>query len=359
MIMKVLLIGGTGRLSLDTTLLCIDRGYDVYLFNRGSNNSTLPTKVHSIIGNINDVETAKTALKDFEFDVVIDYLTYNVETLKKRIDTFDHKTKQYVFISSATVFAPRGEDITEESPIGNDRWAYCRQKLECERYLAVNRGQFSFAYTIVRPYVTYDRKRIPFPIISKKSCWNLLYRVEKGLPILMCGDGEQSVTLTNTRDFAVGIVGLLGNEAAYFNDYNIVGDENYTWNQVIREMEAFTGKTANVVHVPMDRIPRLVPSFEQEVLYDKGLTHSFSNDKIKREVPDFRTTISIHDGMMETLDYLKRTEKEHRYDAHWNSMENIVSWKMGYRAVRPSLRDRWNYFLGESRVIRRIKKILK
>lgn len=356
--MKILIIGGTGRLSFDTTKLCVDKGNDVYLINRGTNNSFTSSNLHYIIGNINNVSDMKNKINNYHFDVVIDYLTYTLESLKNRIEIFDGKTDQYVFISSATVFKPTNGPISESSPIGNDDWIYCKNKLICEKYLALKKNELHFAYTVVRPYITYDKNRIPFQIISKKSCWNLLYRIENNLPILICGDGEQSVTLTNTKDFAVAIVGLLGNKSAYYNDYNIVGDFNYTWNDVIREVEKCTGKKANVIYVPMNMVGKLVPSFEQEILFDKGLSHYFDNTKIKTDVPEFRSTISLSEGIYETVTFLMQSEERRKLDREWNAMENVVSSKLGYKKIKPSLSDRWIYFKSENCLKKYLKKIL-
>ena len=354
--MKVLLIGGTGRLSRDTTVMCVNMGYDVYLINRGSNNDMSYENLHYIISDINDPDDTVSKISGHEFDVVVDYLTFDLDALKKRIKTFDGRTRQYIFISSATVFLPNGEPISEDSPIGNDGWTYCKNKLACERYLQENVNDLSFAYTIVRPYVTYDRKRIPFPIISKKSNWNLIYRIENNLPILVCGDGEQSVALTSTKDFAVGIVGLFGNSSAYENDYNIVGDYNYTWNDVLKELEKFTGKKAVTVNIPMESVGKLVPSFREEVLFDKGLSHVFINAKIKSAVPEFRSTITLSDGMNETFSFLSQNKAQQVIDYEWNAMENVVASKLGYKDNRVSLGERWTYFKCENRLMRSFRR---
>lgn len=357
--MKILFVGGTGRLSLDTVLLSVSQGHEVYLFNRGSNNTMAFDNLHYILGNINDVAGAKAKLEGYEFDAVIDYLTYTVNTLKDRIEVFNGKTKQYIFVSSATVFKPRGEAISEKSDIGNDEWTYCKHKLICENYLRNNASMFSFAYTIVRPYVTYDKKRIPFPVISKKSCWNLMYRVEHDLPIIMCGDGEQRVTLTSTKDFAVGMLGLVGNEKAFAEDFNIVGDFQYSWNDVIREVETYLGKKAVVVYVPLNRIGKLIPSFSQEVLYDKGLSHCFDNDKLKSVVPKFQTTVTLHDGLKETLDFLAANADQHKLDSEWNAMENVVARKSGYDGASVSFHDIWLYVKNERIRVGNIKRAVK
>ena len=97
--MQVLLIGGTGTLSSDTTRLCIQKGYEVYLFNRGHRNIFSGDNVHYLIGDINNFEQAKNIIRDYQFDVVVDYLTFSVDILKSRINLFNEHCKQYIFIS--------------------------------------------------------------------------------------------------------------------------------------------------------------------------------------------------------------------------------------------------------------------
>jgi len=355
--MKVLLIGGTGTLSSDTTQLCIDRGYDVYLLNRGNRNTFKGENLHYLIGDINDVEGVKKVLLGHSFDVVIDYLTYNVETLKKRIDVLGSLVQQYVFISSATVFSGSRGIIDEKTPLDNDGWSYSKKKRLCEEYL--HNTKLPFHYTIVRPYVTYGNRRIPFPIISKKSFWNLIYRIENGLPILMCGDGNQQVTLTHTKDFAVGICGLLMNEQAYGEDFNIVGNNIYTWNDVIRIIEKNVGKNAIVVNAPTEQLANQIYSLKEELLFDKANSHVFDNSKLLHVVPEFTSDITLEIGLTDTLNNLRNTDTLHIIDESWNAMENVLCRKYGYKGVKVTIKQYVVYIMKESAFMCELKKTIK
>ena len=44
--MKVLLIGGTGTISTAVTRLLVQKGWDIYLLNRGHRNDILPDSIH-------------------------------------------------------------------------------------------------------------------------------------------------------------------------------------------------------------------------------------------------------------------------------------------------------------------------
>ena len=357
--MNVLLIGGTGTLSSDTAQLCINRGFDVYLINRGHKNTYKGSNVHYLIGDINQFDSASKALKDESFDVVVDYLVYTLETLKKHLAILKNRARQYIFISSATVYPIQDGVVKEGDTIGNDGWVYAKNKRFCEEYLRKNAKELTYQYTIVRPYITYDRKRIPFPIISKKSCWNLLYRISNGYPILMPGDGNQKVTLTSTIDFAVGIVGLFMNQDAYGEDFNIVGDSVATWNEVVGVIEKKLGKKANIVYVETEKLADKLPVLAGEIIYDKANSHFFNNEKIKRIVPEFRTTLDVETGIGRTVDYLMSSKEIQIVDEYWNAFENVLCNKYGEIGCKVSLKQRWQYFKAQSKLAIRVKKALK
>ena len=97
--MKILFIGGTGTLSKDTVMLAAKNSDEVFLFNRGNSNSRITLKnVNYIKGDIYDFENSKKSLDSYNFDVVVDYLVFNIESLKQRIKLFQNKTKQYIYI---------------------------------------------------------------------------------------------------------------------------------------------------------------------------------------------------------------------------------------------------------------------
>lgn len=346
--MKILFIGGTGTLSKDTVMLAAKNSDEVFLFNRGNSNSRITLKnVNYIKGDIYDFENSKKSLDSYNFDVVVDYLVFNIESLKQRIKLFQNKTKQYIYISSATIFPSSDKVIVETNKRGNDEWIYSKRKLECELYLEDNKENLGFNYTIVRPYLTYDNRRIPFPIISKISCWNLLDRIERQLPIIMCGDGEQKITVTSTKDFAEAMYSLFLNKLSYNNDFNLVGDTVITWNDIIKILEDCMGRKVKTVYVDSEKIVNNIASQREEILFDKGKTHIFDNSKIKQVVPSFGADRDVNEEIKNTVQYLMDTKEMHKYDKKWNIAENIICNKYGiYEKCNVSVKDRvinWYY----------------
>lgn len=358
--MRVLLIGGSGTLSSDTTRLCIKKGYEVYLFNRGHRNIFKGENVHYLIGDINDFERARVIIRNLHFDVIIDYLTFNVDLLKKRINLFNGHCKQYIFISSATVFKNTNEILNENSPKGGTGWIYAQNKYLCERYLNEHKCEFDFLFTIVRPYITYDDRRIPFPVITKKSYWSLVDRVKKGKVILICDDGNAKLTLTHTLDFAVGIVGLFLNEYAYNNDFNIVGDTVGTWNDILHIVEEYVGRKAKVIYVPSETLGKDFSTQKAELMCDKRHSHVFDNTKIKRAVPDFKTSLNLYDGLYRTLNYLSDAPELQKIDRYWNNTIDVLSSRYSKElGENVSVRQRFIYLLQEHKYLGQMGRVLR
>ncbi len=134
-------------------------------------------------------------------------------------------------------------------------------------------------YTIVCPYVTYGNTRIPYPLVPQDNAkeWSFAERIRLGLPIPTFDAGSTPTTLTHTRDFAKGMVGLFGNEGAYGEAYHITSDEPVTWGMVVDGLEEALGVEAVRADVAHDRIYRELPEYCAIVEGDKGRPTRFDN----------------------------------------------------------------------------------
>lgn len=94
--------------------------------NRGHYNSQIPQNVTIYKANIRDIEEVKVKVGKEKFDVVIDFLSFNVKHLQTSFEYFRDKCIQYIFISSACVFRRKTEDgiLLESSPKPNNELSY-------------------------------------------------------------------------------------------------------------------------------------------------------------------------------------------------------------------------------------------
>ena len=116
--MKVLFIGGTGVISTAVSQLTVEKGIELYIFNRGINKIFSPAGAKFIQGDINNFSEMKSLLNNFQFDVVVDWIAYTLSDIKRDIKLFKDSTEQFIFISSASVYQKPLEHylITESTP---------------------------------------------------------------------------------------------------------------------------------------------------------------------------------------------------------------------------------------------------
>jgi len=298
--MKVLFIGGTGNLSADCTLRALSKGMEVWHLNRGNRAGEVPAGVVSRNADIRDEAAAARALEGERFDAVVDFVAFARGQVEEDIRLFRDRTSQFVFISSASAYRkpPVHHVITESTPLANPYWDYARNKIECERLLEEEGHRSAFPYTVIRPSHTYCSSWMPNAFAS--SGFTVPRRMLDGRRIIVHGDGQSLWTLTHARDFAVGLVGLLGNPAAIGEAIQITGDDALTWDAIHATVAAALGVAPAVVHIPSDFIAAVDPERGAHFLGDKTYSALFDCSKLKRLVPEFRTTVSFQEGMRES-----------------------------------------------------------
>jgi len=315
MIMKLLFIGGTGRISAAITKLCVQMGHQVYLLNRGTR-GIIDGAIH-LQGDINDGSHVAELIKNHTFDVVANFINYTPEQIERDIWLFTGRTRQYVFISSTAAYQkPLGHyKITESTPLANPYWQYARDKIACENRLMEAYRESGFPVTIVRPSHTYDRNVVPVSIYGANGQWQVLKRMLEGKPVLVHGDGLSLWTVTHSDDFAKGFVGLLGNIHAIGEAMHITSDESLTWNQIYVLIGRALGVEPNIYHVTSDFLIALNPGYEGNLLGDKAYSVVFDNSKIKRLVPDFCANIRFGMGVKWSVENYLSKPKMQRDDA--------------------------------------------
>ena len=304
--------------------MAISRGIELHLLNRGGRIADLPG-ARSLVADIHDPQGVRTALQGLEFDVVVDWIAYTLEDVERDLALFRGRTKQYVFISSATVYEkpPRHYVISEATPLSNPFWQYARDKIACEERLMRAHREEGFPVTIVRPSMTYGTN---LPIaLGGWGTYTLADRLLKGLPVIVHGDGSSLWVVTHADDLAKGLLGLFGNERAFGEAFHITTDEVLTWNDIYRGIAEALGVEADIVHVPSDFIARVAPQMAGSLLGDKTWSVVFDNSKIKEFVPGFEATIAFRDGIRRTLDWFAADEKRRFVDEAVNAeLERIL-----------------------------------
>ena len=308
---RALFIGGTGIISTAIVKRLVNElNWEVWVLNRGNRAHVLPEGVKQINVDINDEEAVRAKLGDLTFDTVCEFIGFHVSQIERDVRLFEGRTKQYIFTSSASAYHKPAASylITEGTTLANPYWQYSRDKIACEEYLMKKYREDGFPVTIVRPSHTYDERNIPLGVHGTKGFWQVIKRMQQGKPVIIQGDGSSLWTLTWNADFAIGYTGLMGNRHAIGEAFQITSDETLTWDQIYQTIADNLGVELKSYHVATDFLIAAGDKhgfdFAGSLKGDKSVSVVFDNTKLKRVVPDMRTTVRFDMGVRIALDYV-------------------------------------------------------
>ena len=187
-IMKVLVIGGTGFIGLQVVRQLIKMGHEVTVFHRGETKADLP-QVKWIKGDRHNLSDYKSEFQKLAPQVVLDVIPYTAKDAQAVVDTFKDITERVVAISSQDVYRARDiiwqretgiidpTPLTEDSPLrsqlypyrdlADDAFAYDYDKIPVEQiYLSA----IELPATIIRLPMVYgagDPQHRLYPYIKR------------------------------------------------------------------------------------------------------------------------------------------------------------------------------------------------
>ncbi len=322
--MKILFIGGTGLISSACSELAVARGHELFILNRSASTKyPVPQGATLLIGDVHaDGSHLSELLSGYRFDAVVDWIAFTLQDIERDLQLFRGKTDQFVFISSASAYQkpPQNYIITEETPLENPFWEYSRNKIACEERLMQAYRDEKFPVTIVRPSHTYGPSQIPFCVSSWAHPWTVIDRMKRGKKVVIPGDGTSLWVLTWNEDFAKGFLGLLGNEKAISEAFQITSDEVLSWNQIYLEAYQALGLAQNVIHIPSDLLAKFDANFTGTLIGDKVNSVVFDNSKIKRFVLDYHCEVNWAEGVRRAIAWHEAHPEFQTIDANANAL---------------------------------------
>lgn len=284
-IQKILLLGGTGAMGKYLAELLHKEGKDVFVTSRSYHNSA--ERLHYIKGNAHDVVFLKKIIEgNGGFDCIVDFMVYSTGEFSHRCDLLLSNTKQYIYISTARVYAdaqglisensPRLLDITIDNTLLNSG-DYCITKAKQENIIFNSKKN---NWTIIRPYITYSNQRFELGVYPKEE-W--LYRAINGKKIVFSNDiASHITTLTYGLDVALAISKLIGNEKAIGEVFNVTTDRWIKWQEVLDiYLSALEEHGINADVVWTNRVYKFFSPLDQyQVKNDRYYDRIFNTEKI-------------------------------------------------------------------------------
>lgn len=282
------------------------QGYNVYVTSR-KKKSEDTERIHYFQGNAHDIAFITTVLKDRTWDAVVDFMSYSTHAFEERIDLFLNNTAQYIYISSARVYAESDGLITEQSARLLDT-STDKEYLQTDEYALAKARQENMLFnssknnwTIIRPSVTYNSNRLQLGVLEKEH-W--LYRALHGRTIVFSEDiGSKLTALTSGYDVANGIAAIIGEEGALRNCFHITDPNSYTWNAILEIyldlIQECTGKRPNV------KMTEKTSCFDigwnkYQIIYCRYYDRTFDNAAISKYT-DINEFLDIRHGLKDAI----------------------------------------------------------
>lgn len=302
--MKICVVGGTGNISAAIVALLLAQGHEVTCFNRGRSGQ-VPPGVTWIRGDRQDRQTFERAMQAARFDAAIDMVCFDRKDAASSVRAF-HDVRHFVQCSTVCTYGLEYDwlPVTEDHPL-RPMTPYGRHKAEADDIFLEAYQRQGFPVTILKPSTTYGPQQGLLRQIGGDFSW--LDRIRKGKPILVCDHGQALHQHLHVEDAARGFVHILGKDHCLGQVYNLVDRGCISWADYHRTAMEVLGRQVELIGVPLaDLLALNVPSLE--ICRDIFAHHTYYNaDKFFRDVPAFRPSISLAEGMRRVIAALDRT----------------------------------------------------
>jgi nucleoside-diphosphate-sugar epimerase len=298
--MRVLILGGSGLISVGIVKHLLTRGANVTVFNRGKRAGNQPAGVKHLVGDRND-RSFESFFAGKPFDVVIDMICYTPEQAQADVRAFATRCEHFIFCSTVCTYGvkvPPSVVIDEtfpQEPIST----YGKNKLACEQIFRRAEDSGKFNVTVIRPSNTYGPGT---PLIDNLEMnpvsWD---RIERGLPVLCSGGGLGLWTSTHRDDVGKLFAHAALSPTTFGKSYNATRQEVFTWRDYYRDAAAALGKRAKVIFMPASWIVAHDPQ-RFNLLHEITQYHgAYTSSAARRDVPQFECEVNFLDGAAETL----------------------------------------------------------
>jgi len=203
--------------------------------------------------------------------------TLNILELMK-----EYKVKKFLLASTSSLYAGEKMPFLETLPVNSPISPYAASKKAAEVLAYTYHYLYGIDVSIVRYFTVYGPSGRP-----DMSIFRFIRAIDRGEPIKLFGDGQQSRDFTYVDDIALGTVLALA--PLGFEIINLGGGKKpVTINSMIELMEKYLGKKAKIKHLPINKT-------------DMDMTQA-DIGKAKR-ILGWKPKVGFEDGIKRTVDW--------------------------------------------------------
>ena len=183
----------------------------------------------------------------------------------------------------------------------------------------------------MKPCTSYSGMSGMLRSLTTEHTW--IDRVKKGKPILICGDGDILHQYMHTEDTARGFVGVMGRQHCIGQIYNLTQTGFTTWAEYHRTAMRVLGQEVEMVGLPLAQLMEIAPQ-RFSLCYEIFGQHTYaSNEKLRRDVPEWQPRISLEEGMRRVFREMEEAGRIPDSSLEVWEDEIIVAAKRGYAAL--------------------------
>lgn len=269
--MNILILGGTRFVGRHIVSAFLDAGHQVSVLTRGTATADLPEQVEHLQGDRNEGAAGLQALNGRTWDACVDVSGYTPLQVQASAELLAGQVGQYVFISTASVYAEPGRHPVRESdpllpPTAHDctevnGQTYGPLKVACEQIVQATYGE---RCALLRPQIIVG----PYDYTLRYPYW--VDRAARGGTVL-AGAAEAHLQVIDADDLARFTVQVV--EQRLSGPFNVSGPR-LTWPAFLETLGAkdvcwASAAQLAAAHASFDDLPIYLPDdHEQSGLMD-------------------------------------------------------------------------------------------
>lgn len=309
--MRILIMGGTRFVGVSLTKILVEQGHEVVLFNRGHKPAPVEgiTQIH---GDRQNASQLKEKLAGESFDAIFDNNGRELSDTQPLVEIFKDKVQHFIYMSSAGVYLSSDEmpHIEGDTVDPNSRH---KGKHETESYLASS----GIPFTSIRPTYIYGPGNY-----NDLEAW-FFDRLVRNRPILIPGNGVHFTQFGHVQDLAKAMVGVLGNDQAIGQIYNISGDRFVTFTGLAKLCAKATGKSADELEIIYYDPKKF--NLGKRKAFPMRVQHFFADiNKAKKEL-NWQPQFDLLSGLKDSFENDYLASKRHQAEIDFSVDEEILS----------------------------------
>lgn len=256
---RILILGGSyfaGRALVSR--LAEETRHEIFVFNRGN----IPLGIEGVRQMKGDrcrFEDLKEAISFLDWDVLIDFCGYSPEDIQCVFDAAGSSIRQYIFISSTSVYdhsrtIPMSEDsrfVKEPAAHLGEFAQYAFQKVLAEKTVVDCCQKARCAYTILRPTIIYG----PFNYAPRENYF--FDRIDAGQPVVIPKDNLSLFSFIFVEDLAGIIMCCMEQGDTKNNVFNVAAPEQFNYRRYAQVLQKIVPGKIQIMEADIAQIIRL------------------------------------------------------------------------------------------------------